>query len=166
MWPQTRVRTISHAARQPENATAEPTLKCLLGCAASIVSSFCAAFGSNYAARRLSFSQGVHGQLADRSGSFQVAALEYQMSTKKLVGTGGVGPAGAGQSLQRLAPVALERGHQRLLDAGAGLRDLSARDRHRLRIERRLFHATFATDDQKEGMSAFAEKRPPVFKNR
>jgi enoyl-CoA hydratase len=35
-----------------------------------------------------------------------------------------------------------------------------------LRIERRLFHATFATDDQKEGMSAFAEKRPPVFKNR
>jgi len=34
-----------------------------------------------------------------------------------------------------------------------------------LRIERRLFHASFATADQKEGMAAFAEKRPPVFKN-
>lgn len=33
--------------------SAEPTPEFLLGCAASIVSSFCAAFGSNYAARRL-----------------------------------------------------------------------------------------------------------------
>lgn len=34
-----------------------------------------------------------------------------------------------------------------------------------VKSERRLFHATFATADQKEGMNAFAEKRPPVFKN-
>ena len=33
-------------------------------------------------------------------------------------------------------------------------------------FERRVFHALFATEDQKEGMSAFAEKRPPAFKNR
>ncbi|HSV29565.1 MAG TPA: enoyl-CoA hydratase [Candidatus Omnitrophota bacterium] len=33
-------------------------------------------------------------------------------------------------------------------------------------FERRLFHSTFATDDQKEGMAAFAEKRTPNFKNR
>ncbi|KAG0222721.1 putative enoyl-CoA hydratase, mitochondrial [Actinomortierella wolfii] len=32
-----------------------------------------------------------------------------------------------------------------------------------LTFERRLFHATFATKDQKEGMSAFAEKRKAVF---
>ncbi|MFJ9456797.1 enoyl-CoA hydratase [Kitasatospora sp. NPDC101447] len=35
-----------------------------------------------------------------------------------------------------------------------------------VRFERRLFHATFATADQKEGMAAFAEKRPPMFGNR
>ena len=35
-----------------------------------------------------------------------------------------------------------------------------------IRFERRLFHAMFATDDQKEGMAAFAEKRSPQFRNR
>ncbi len=35
-----------------------------------------------------------------------------------------------------------------------------------LRFERRLFHSMFALEDQKEGMAAFAEKRPAVFKNR
>src|SRR4249919_171283 len=35
-----------------------------------------------------------------------------------------------------------------------------------VRFERRLFHATFATEDQKEGMAAFVEKRPPKFQNR
>ncbi|MEK2493463.1 enoyl-CoA hydratase [Kitasatospora purpeofusca] len=34
-----------------------------------------------------------------------------------------------------------------------------------VRFERRLFHATFATADQKEGMTAFTEKRPPEFKH-
>lgn len=33
-----------------------------------------------------------------------------------------------------------------------------------LRLERRLFHSLFATDDQKEGMTAFLEKRPANFK--
>ena len=35
-----------------------------------------------------------------------------------------------------------------------------------IRFERRLFHAMFATADQKEGMAAFVEKRPPSFANR
>ncbi|HMS44762.1 MAG TPA: enoyl-CoA hydratase [Alphaproteobacteria bacterium] len=34
-----------------------------------------------------------------------------------------------------------------------------------LLFERRLFHSTFALQDQKEGMNAFVEKRPPQFKN-
>lgn len=33
-------------------------------------------------------------------------------------------------------------------------------------FERRLFHALFATEDQKEGMAAFSAKRQPDFKNR
>ena len=35
-----------------------------------------------------------------------------------------------------------------------------------LRFERRLFHAMFATEDQKEGMAAFIEKRAAQFRNR
>jgi enoyl-CoA hydratase len=35
-----------------------------------------------------------------------------------------------------------------------------------IRFERRVFHAMFATADQKEGMSAFVEKRPAGFQNR
>ncbi|MGE0845372.1 MAG: enoyl-CoA hydratase [Flavobacteriaceae bacterium] len=35
-----------------------------------------------------------------------------------------------------------------------------------LRFERRVFHSLFATEDQKEGMAAFVEKRKPNFRNR
>ena len=35
-----------------------------------------------------------------------------------------------------------------------------------LLFERRTFHAMFATQDQKEGMAAFVEKRTPQFRNR
>jgi enoyl-CoA hydratase len=35
-----------------------------------------------------------------------------------------------------------------------------------IRHERRVFHALFATHDQKEGMTAFLEKRAPRFTGR
>jgi enoyl-CoA hydratase len=35
-----------------------------------------------------------------------------------------------------------------------------------VQFERRLFHALFATSDQKEGMDAFVNKRKPSFKHR
>ena len=35
-----------------------------------------------------------------------------------------------------------------------------------LLFERRVFHASFALEDQKEGMAAFAEKRKPAFRHR
>jgi enoyl-CoA hydratase len=38
--------------------------------------------------------------------------------------------------------------------------------REGLLFERRVFHALFATEDQKEGMAAFVEKRPANFKGR
>ena len=34
-----------------------------------------------------------------------------------------------------------------------------------VRFERRIFYSLFATEDQKEGMAAFAEKRKPSFRN-
>jgi enoyl-CoA hydratase len=35
-----------------------------------------------------------------------------------------------------------------------------------VRFERRVFHSLFATEDQKEGMAAFIQKRKPNFRNR
>ena len=35
-----------------------------------------------------------------------------------------------------------------------------------IRFERRMFPATFATEDQKEGMAAFVDKREPSFSNK
>ncbi|MCS6876784.1 MAG: enoyl-CoA hydratase [Geminicoccaceae bacterium] len=35
-----------------------------------------------------------------------------------------------------------------------------------IRFEQRVFYATFATEDRKEGMTAFVEKRAPSFRNR
>nr|WP_314090488.1 enoyl-CoA hydratase [uncultured Shinella sp.] len=52
-----------------------------------------------------------------------------------------------------MAKEAVSRAHETVLSEG-------------MRAERRLFHALFATEDQKEGMTAFIEKRKPVFGNR
>ena len=45
-------------------------------------------------------------------------------------------------------------------------RSLETTLREGLLFERRQFHALFATEDQKEGMAAFAEKREPAWKHR
>lgn len=52
-----------------------------------------------------------------------------------------------------LAKEAVNRAYETTLEEG-------------VRFERRVFHSTFATEDQKEGMAAFAEKRQPNFKHR
>ncbi|WP_019646282.1 enoyl-CoA hydratase [Novispirillum itersonii] len=45
-------------------------------------------------------------------------------------------------------------------------RSYEATLREGLLFERRVFHSTFATEDQKEGMAAFVEKRQPNFRHR
>ena len=61
-----------------------------------------------------------------------------------------------------LAIEALQAHLARVLVAGA--RRVEAA--YRVKFERRVFHSTFATEDQKEGMAAFADKRPANWKNR
>jgi enoyl-CoA hydratase len=57
------------------------------------------------------------------------------------------------RSAARMAKEAVNRAFESTLTEG-------------LLYERRLFHSTFATDDQTEGMAAFIEKRPPNFTHR
>ena len=66
-----------------------------------------------------------------------------------------VGATIAGYSLPAvmMAKEALQRAYEAPLAEG-------------LLFERRLFHSLFASEDQKEGMSAFLEKRPPRFAHR
>ena len=54
------------------------------------------------------------------------------------------------RSAARMAKEAVNRAFESTLSEG-------------LLYERRLFHSTFATHDQSEGMAAFVEKRPPEF---
>lgn len=61
--------------------------------------------------------------------------------------------AGLSRPIVMMAKEAVNRAYETTLSEG-------------VKFERRVFHATFATDDQKEGMAAFAEKRPPQWKNR
>ena len=61
--------------------------------------------------------------------------------------------AGMSLSAARMAKEAVNRAFETTLDEG-------------LLYERRLFHSSFATDDQTEGMAAFVEKRTPNFRHR
>ena len=61
--------------------------------------------------------------------------------------------AGMSLSAARMAKEAVNRAYESTLAEG-------------LLYERRLFHSAFATEDQKEGMAAFAAKRAAEFKHR
>jgi enoyl-CoA hydratase len=61
--------------------------------------------------------------------------------------------AGMGRVAVMVAKEAVNRAYETTLSEG-------------VRFERRMFHALFGTEDQKEGMAAFAEKRQPNFKGK
>ena len=61
--------------------------------------------------------------------------------------------AGFSQPIVMMAKESVNRAYETTLAEG-------------VRFERRLFHATFSTADQKEGMEAFAAKRTPQFTNK
>ncbi|MGB7286533.1 MAG: enoyl-CoA hydratase [Salaquimonas sp.] len=61
--------------------------------------------------------------------------------------------AGFGAPSVMIAKEAVNRAFETTLEEG-------------LRFERRVFYSLFATEDQKEGMRAFSEKRVPQFKNK
>ena len=61
--------------------------------------------------------------------------------------------AGLSRPLAMITKEAVNRAYETTLTEG-------------LHYERRMFHAIFATDDQKEGMAAFSEKRKPSFSNK
>ncbi|MFG1279816.1 enoyl-CoA hydratase-related protein [Xanthobacter autotrophicus] len=61
--------------------------------------------------------------------------------------------AASSQPIVRLAKEAVNKAYETHLQEG-------------LYLERRLLYATFALDDRREGMNAFAEKRRPDFRNR
>jgi len=88
---------------------------------------------------------------AERAGlvSRVVAAAEFLDEAMK------VAAKIAEQSLPSvmMAKESVDRAYQLTLDEG-------------IRFERRLFQSTFATEDRRQGMRAFADKRKPAFKNR
>ncbi len=61
--------------------------------------------------------------------------------------------AGLSRPIVMMAKEAVNRAYETTLAEG-------------IKFERRVFHATFATEDQKEGMQAFAEKRKAGWKHR
>ncbi|MFE1441469.1 enoyl-CoA hydratase [Streptomyces sp. NPDC058739] len=88
---------------------------------------------------------------AERAGLVSRIVPADQLLTEALAVAETV--AGMSKPVTMMAKEAVDRAFETTLAEG-------------VRFERRLFHAVFATADQKEGMAAFAEKRPPVFTHR
>ena len=88
---------------------------------------------------------------AERAGLVAriVPAAELLDEAKKTART----IAGMSRPVTMMAKEAVNRAYETTLAEG-------------IKFERRVFHATFALDDQKEGMGAFVEKRTPSWKNR
>ena len=88
---------------------------------------------------------------AERSG-LVARVVEHDRRMEEALGAAKT-VAGFGSPSVMIAKEAVNRAFETTLDEG-------------VHFERRVFYSLFATDDQKEGMAAFAEKRDPQFRNR
>ena len=88
---------------------------------------------------------------AERSGLVARVVPQAELMTEALKTAATI--ASFSHPLAMMAKEAVNRAYETTLAEG-------------IRFERRLFHAAFATADQKEGMTAFVEKRKPLFRNR
>ena len=88
---------------------------------------------------------------AERSGLVARVVPQAELMTEALKTAATI--ASFSHPLAMMAKEAVNRAYETTLTEG-------------IRFERRLFHAAFATADQKEGMTAFVEKRKPLFRNR
>jgi enoyl-CoA hydratase len=93
----------------------------------------------------------LDAQEAERAGLVaRVVAREAWLDEAKRVA---LEIAAKGPVAQRLAKEAVNRAYETTLKAG-------------LDVERKLFHLAHSTEDAKEGLAAFGEKRDPEFKGR
>jgi enoyl-CoA hydratase len=93
----------------------------------------------------------MDAQEAERSGLVARVVPLANLMTEAMAAADAI--AGMSMPSVRLAKETVNRSFETTLAEG-------------LRFERRAFHSLFATEDQKEGMAAFIEKRAAQFKNR
>jgi enoyl-CoA hydratase len=88
---------------------------------------------------------------AERAGLVSRVVPAHQLMEEALASANRI--ASMSQPIVRMAKECANRAYESTLAEG-------------LNFERRVFHATFATEDRREGMQAFCERRPPVFQDR
>jgi enoyl-CoA hydratase len=96
------------------------------------------------------------GRMMDAAEAERAGLVSRVLPTAELVGEAiavATKIAGLSRPVVLMAKEAVNRAYETTLAEG-------------VRFERRLFQSTFALDDQKEGMTAFTEKRPPAFSHR
>jgi len=108
------------------------------------------AIGKSKAMEMILTGEPITAQDAEKAGLVSKVVPAAELVTKAIETATKI--ASFSKPIVSLAKEAVNSAHETTLEQG-------------VIFERRLFHSTFATKDQKEGMTAFTEKRKPVWKN-